>query len=393
MKYIETKNENGIVTIYLKGHVDSANAADVEKEVNEAKGEADSVVVDCAKLEYISSAGLRIILRLKKSTKELSVINVSSDVYEVFDMTGFTEMMDVKKAYRKISVKGCDVIGQGANGKVYRIDPDTIVKVYFNGDALSEIHRERELARTAFVLGVPTAIPYDVVEVDGKYYGSVFELLSAKSYQDYLLSGEKTPDEIAKMGVEVLKTVHGTELKKGELPKMNELAVERVERIRPYLKPEDADKFAALVKALPDNEHMLHGDFHIKNVMVQNGESLLIDMDTLAVGDPVFEFAGIYLAYIGYAEMEPENPLAFFKLDYSITSKIWEKTVEYYFAGESAEAIQRNVDRAMLIANGRMLRHCAKHAGEGDALNDARLERSVQNITDLLKRVDSLPLE
>ena len=68
-------------------------------------------------------------------------------------------MTEVRKAYRVISVEGCELLGQGANGRVYRIDPDTIVKIYLNPDSLPEIQRERELARLAFVAGVPTAIP------------------------------------------------------------------------------------------------------------------------------------------------------------------------------------------------------------------------------------------
>ena len=53
------------------------------------------------------------------------------------------------------------MLGEGANGKVYRYDSDTIVKVYKDSVSLEDIKRERELARTAFILGIPTAIPYD----------------------------------------------------------------------------------------------------------------------------------------------------------------------------------------------------------------------------------------
>ena len=105
------------------------------------------------------------ILRLRKQEPELAIVNASPEVYEIFEMTGFTEMMPVSRAYRRVSVDGCEVIGQGANGKVYRLDPETIIKVYLNPNSLPDIHRERELARKAFVLGIPTAIPYDVVKV------------------------------------------------------------------------------------------------------------------------------------------------------------------------------------------------------------------------------------
>ena len=114
---------------------------------------------------YASSAGLRVFLRLMQAVNETVITNVHSELYEILDMTGFTEMTKVRKAYRVISVEGCEAIGQGANGKVYRTDLETIVKVYLNPDALSEIHCERELA---FVAGVPTAIPYDVVRIEGE---------------------------------------------------------------------------------------------------------------------------------------------------------------------------------------------------------------------------------
>ena len=62
----------------------------------------------CAdRLEYISSAGLRVLMKLrKKAGKALPVLNVSPEVFEVFEMTGFTELLDVKKRLREIAVEG-----------------------------------------------------------------------------------------------------------------------------------------------------------------------------------------------------------------------------------------------------------------------------------------------
>lgn len=134
--------------------------------------------------------GLRIVLRLRKLEPELRLVEASAEVYEIFDMTGFTEMMPVEKAYRSISIEGCEAIGRGANGTVYRIDKDTVVKVYNNPDCLDDVQRERELARKAFVLGIPTAIPYDVVRVGDKY-GSVFELLNSKSFSKLIAANRR----------------------------------------------------------------------------------------------------------------------------------------------------------------------------------------------------------
>ena len=148
------KYENGVLTISLSGKIDSLNAPEVEESIHQARLQypSESIVLDCDQLKTISSAGLRVILRLKQEADNTRMINVHPEVYEILDITGFVELIEVQKAYRVISLEGCQIIGQGANGKVYRYDRETIVKVYLNPESLSEIQREREVARTAFIL-------------------------------------------------------------------------------------------------------------------------------------------------------------------------------------------------------------------------------------------------
>ena len=119
-------------------------------------------------------------------------------------MTGFTEMMAVEKAYRVVSVEGCEEIGRGAKGTIYRIDQDNVVKVYNNPSALDDIQHEREVAKLALILGLPTAISYDVVRV-GDSYGSVFELLNASAFSLILASEPEKMDWCVKEYVALLK--------------------------------------------------------------------------------------------------------------------------------------------------------------------------------------------
>lgn len=85
-----TENE-GKTTFYLEGRIDTNNAPQVEKEIFDAiEGKTSDIVIDAEKLEYISSAGLRVLMKLRKSIdKQLPVINVSRDVYDIFETTGF----------------------------------------------------------------------------------------------------------------------------------------------------------------------------------------------------------------------------------------------------------------------------------------------------------------
>ena len=328
--------------IKLIGRIDSANSSKTEEKINnELEGFNGELVLDAQELQYISSAGLRVVLRLKKAYPSTKVINCNSEVYDIFDMTGFTEMMDISKAYRKLCVDGCEVVGEGANGIVYRTDPDTIVKVYKNPDALAEIHNERELARKAFVMGIPTAIPYDVVQV-GELYGSVFELLNAKSFGQLINEGGDV-DDLVRQSVDILKTIHSTNLNAGELPSKREEAIRWAEFCKNYLPDEVGDKLVSLFTEIPETLNMLHGDYHIKNIMQQNGENLLIDMDTLSMGHPIFEFAAIYAAYIGFSCVDPENSSKFLGITTEQCEQFWNSTLKYYFDGKDDEFIEKIV--------------------------------------------------
>ena len=96
---MENKTANHILTINLSGRIDSDNCDQIEDailtKVYESK--ATSIILNMADLVYISSAGLRVILRLKKAYNDVRIINVNSNVYEIFEMTGFTDMVTVKR--------------------------------------------------------------------------------------------------------------------------------------------------------------------------------------------------------------------------------------------------------------------------------------------------------
>lgn len=385
------KSDDGFI-IKLAGHIDSTNAGAVEEELNNirAQEKPESIIVDCEDLEYLSSAGLRIILRLRKSISELSLVNVSPDVYEVFEMTGFTEMVDIQKAYRKISVEGCEIIGQGANGKIYRIGPDTIVKVFLNPDSLAEIKRERELARAAFVLGIPTAIPYDVVQIEGGGYGSVFELLDAKSFAKLLISGDKSVDELAEMSIDLLKQIHSTVVKPDTMPDMKAIALDWGDFLKDYL-PEDAwKKLHELIDAVQEDDHMLHGDYHLKNVMLQNGECLLIDMDTLCHGHPIFELASMFNAYRGYAETNHQQTMDFLGIDYDTAGQFWAKSLEKYLGSDDPVKLKEVEDKARVVGYTRIMRRRIRRNGFDSEEGRKEIENCKAQLLDLLPRIDSL---
>ena len=387
-----SREEGGKLIISLTGKIDSFNAPEVETQL-QALSKAHPgmpVELDCDQLEYSSSAGLRVILRLKKEVEDTVLTNVHSALYEVLSMTGFTEMMDVHKAYRMVSVEGCEVIGKGANGKVYRIDPDTIVKVYLNSDALPMIHRERELARLAFVAGIPTAIPYDVVRIEGGGYGSVFELLNATSFSKLLSSGEKTLEEIAEMSANLLRLIHSRVIRSDILPDIKAVALKWAAYLKEYLPGESYDKLYALISAVPEDPHLIHGDFHVKNVMLQNGETLLIDMDTLSHGHPVFELASMYNAYIGFGILDSQKHESFLGIPHDYCGPLWRRCLELYLGTDDEKKVNEVEAKAKIVGLTRLIRRQIRRGGMEREEERKMIEVCREELIELLPQVETL---
>ena len=385
------KNEDKTLTVLLSGRIDSSNADAVEKEISEIREQNahDIMILDADGLEYISSAGLRVVLRLKKSEPSLCLINVNSEVYEIFEMTGFTEMMDIKKAFRRISLEGAELIGQGANGKVYRVNDDTIVKVYINPDSFGDIQRERDLAKKAFVLGIPTAISYDIARV-GDSYGTVFEMLTAKSFAKLIFAEPEKLDYYIGLYVDLLKKIHKTLVKEGDMPDMKEIALSWAKFDMDYLPKEIGEKLFALVNAIPKDNHMLHGDYHIKNVMMQDGEALLIDMDTLCVGNPVFELGSMFNAYEGFSALDPSVSSAFLGISHELAVKIWEKSLSAYLGTTDKVKLEEAENKAKIIGFMRLVRRSIRRGGLSDATMKSEIDFYIEQLVSLVGKTDTL---
>ena len=381
--------DKDIIYIALEGRIDASNAAEAEEKIFGIKNEnpGKHTVVDADNLEYISSAGLRVMLRLRKEEPKLAIINVAPDVYEVFDMTGFTDMVTVEKAYQRMSVEGCEFIAKGANGAVYRYDAETILKTYFAKDALPEIKQERENARRAFVLGINTAIPYGIVRI-GDGYGTVSELLNATSVTKLIRQNPDDMTEAVKYYVDMLKSIHAVEVEDGEVPDMKEIALDWARFVTAHIPEEQGRKLISLIEAVPKQNTLMHGDYNTNNVMVQNGEPLLIDMDTLCMGHPVFELGSMFNAFVGYSELDHQNMVDFFGYSFETAGKFLNASLKMYLGTEDETVCQKVMEKAMVIGYTRMLRRAVRRPNEADS--PAKIARCKEMLAKLLEKTESI---
>ena len=94
---IDFNKNNGILNVALDGRLDTTTAPELDKFLGENYDTADAIVIDCKKLAYISSAGLRVLLSAQKKTKgAMKLVNVCELVMEVFEMTGFADILVIE---------------------------------------------------------------------------------------------------------------------------------------------------------------------------------------------------------------------------------------------------------------------------------------------------------
>ncbi len=384
--------EDRVLRICPEGRIDAAGTNELTEQMKRLLDAhpAERVELDLERVVYISSAGLRVILRLRQAVPNTALVNVSSEVYEILDVTGFTEIMEVRRAYRTVSVEGCEIVGCGVNGRVYRLSQDTVVKVYQNPQALEEMQRERELARTAFVLGVPTVIPYDVVKIQGGGYGSVYELLNATNFAKLLIRGERTLDEVARMSVELLKIIHGTTVNPDTTPSAREQALSWAEDLKRVLPAAQYEALRGLIAAVPEDNRLLHGDYHIRNITRQGEENLILDLDTLCHGHPIFELGSMYNAYRGFSELEPGAVERYLGIDLETAHAFWRRTLERYLDTEDDERIREVEDKAAVLGFTRLLRRRIRRGGFDSEQGRAEIERCQALLAERLSRVESL---
>ena len=387
---MEHKILDQTLTIFLEGSITSSNSEEVTAQINQIKEENahEALVIDLEQITYISSAGLRMFLTLKKQEQDFKIINANSDVYEVFQMTGFTEIMDVSKALKVVSIEGKELIGQGYMGKVFRIDDDTIIKVNYRVTSIDDIQRERELAKKAFVLGVPTAISFDVVKVKEGGFGSMFELLKSDSLCNLIAKNPDKLDEYINIYFDLLKKINSAEDLAESLPDKKLEALSWVEDLRKtdVFTVEVLDRMEQLIKNVPDCNNVIHGDCHVKNIMMQNDEALLIDMDTLGRGHPLFELTPMFLTYHGYGATEPGNLKEFLGIDDEIGFKIYRDILTKYFQDRPEVNIDDVFNKCALLGYMWLAQKTITFEKE----NVVRLNHAVEQVNKLINLVDSL---
>lgn len=331
-------NNEGEATLTLCGRLDTAVSSQVSSDIQQlldTAGTIQHLTVDAGQLNYISSSGLRILLMLAKRFKPFRIIGVNPEVYDVLNMTGFTKMMTVERALRQLSVEGCEVIGVGGVGTVFRLNDDTIIKVFREGTTMDEVLKEITMSKEAFVMGMPTAISFDVVKV-GEQYGLVYELLQAQTLSACLKQAPERVDELARKYADLFRQLHAIQVPAdSSVPDALEHERNQVMHIRRYFPQEKIDILLQILDTVPASNRLLHLDLQAKNAMIQNDELMLIDMGEVGYGHPILDLAHAYSAMVTLVGDYDK----IIGIPRELGTELWNRAIDYYFEGLPADVV------------------------------------------------------
>ena len=188
---------------------------------------------------------------------------------------------------------GLKIIGVGKNSEVFKIDDERILKLYRESVTREVSYSQYKTSRYAYEFGINTAKVYDYVRC-GNRYGIIFEYVKAQKFAQYMSTpGIDSVNAARKLGA-ALRHIHDLEIDRDNLLPLKTVYRAKVERFSQFMTNEQIDKLVKLIDLLPGKPVVLHGDFHKGNIFVRNDEYIVIDLDNMSYGSPLFDFIKMY---------------------------------------------------------------------------------------------------
>jgi uncharacterized protein (TIGR02172 family) len=197
---------------------------------------------------------------------------------------------------REIKLGNEERIGGGVSGSVYRYGEDKILKVYANSFKIEEVESQYNISTYISEHGIRTAKTYEMVKV-GDSFGIVSEFIAGRTLSRAIAAGEEVRIEAAQKLGKILRQLHNLPLDDTVFPPLREMFNGLLERCGSLFTEDEKKIFLNMIDDFPGKPVVIHGDFHENNIIVQPDGYCLIDLDSMCIGSPLFEFMQIYCVY------------------------------------------------------------------------------------------------
>lgn len=296
---MKTKIENNeLITVWLPERIDSSNADEVEAKLYEISelNPGKSLSLNAENMEYISSAGLRLLLKFQKAGLLENLGNVSQNVYSILDNTGFIGIINVNRLAASYEYDHNALIGCDSFGKLYKADKENVIRVYDSHVDPSDIEMGFECAKVMMNSPVSCAIPFDMVTTSngkGCLY-SVEDFMSVST----LITKQSDADEFRVKAinkiVKQLNLVHGVTELSDCVPRETDRLPELIYKNLNAFSEEEKEKICHIVRKISRGNKVILENVNERTILISYKEPVLVDFSLLRFGNPLFEIAGFY---------------------------------------------------------------------------------------------------
>lgn len=249
---------------------------------------------------------------------------------------------------REINLSLCEEIGRGQCGSIYRTDKDTVVKLFYETIPKDSIITEYEKTCEASRLDINAVRCFGLITYEGKL-GIELEMIKGKTIEEDMLENPELIPDYGVLMAKELKRIHSCKPDNTVFLPIHQFYHDCVSKCLSdgWITSSEAEKIEKFINAVPISETMIHGDYHILNLMTEGGRIRLIDLADCMSGNPVFDLliTNLYLHYM------PVYLPDFCKVLVKVTPQqllsCWEQFVRSYFGTEN----EKEIDRINTILN------------------------------------------
>ena len=192
-----------------------------------------------------------------------------------------------------ICVAGLPMLASGVHGTVFLLAKDRILKLYRPEISPQQVAMEARLSEEAFRRGVPTAAVYGTARC-GDRFGIVFERICGDTLGHAIAADPKKAVSCAGQYAALVRKLHAIRIQDGFFPDLRAELKRKLSLLEPFCTESDLRLLEDLIACLPKADSLLHGDLHPGNIMVRDGELLIIDLPEMTRGSPLWDAAAIY---------------------------------------------------------------------------------------------------
>ena len=221
-------------------------------------------------------------------------------------------------------------------------------------------------------------------------------MLNAEMMSAVVRNNRQDVKRYAAQFAQLAKQLHTTEYDGDKLPSLKDEYRKAFSQIADKFTDDEAKALYRLIDSIPERKTFIHGDLHMGNVMLQDGEPMLIDLGESGIGHPIFDIAEMLIAYVFAPKspyMTPERLLATVGMEAKLCEEVWNEFIRCYYNDCDDAEIRRRIGiisgytqlRLLLITV--MMRRSVSEGYWGKKVHEVR-ERLLPRVEELISGLD-----